>query len=107
MRSVTGPPRDDRPDVATGTGRAAVSTWRVWVTDDDLRDARAAWDRARDGGAPPDRVLDLLEELERLTRARAYQAAGDPPAGGTAGTVPAQSLGGRRFLRPPRLPVAG
>lgn len=62
---------------------AVDATWRVWVTEGDLREARAAWLRARDGGAPVDRVADLLEELERLTRTAVYQATGDP-AGGAA-----------------------
>ena len=48
-------------------------TWRVWVTDEDIRQATNAWLAAVDGGAPTDRVDDLREELQRLWRAGAYQ----------------------------------
>ncbi len=48
-------------------------TWRVWVTDADIRQATNAWLAAVDGGAPIDRVEDLREELQRLWRAGAHQ----------------------------------
>ncbi len=112
MRSVTGGPahagqvRDDGADRDGDGGLPGArppATWRVWVTERDLRDARDAWVRARDGGAPPDRVRDLLDELERLIRTSTFQAQGDPWA---TGTVPSRksavpSLIGRRSLRPP------
>jgi hypothetical protein len=83
--------------------------WRVWVTEADIRAAREAWVTARDAGAPADRVLDLLQELERLTRTAVLQSAGDPSATGrdaVARRVP--SFTARRFLRPPaRLSAVG
>lgn len=86
------------------------TTWRVWVTAADVRAARVAWIEARESGAPPERVLDLLQELDRLSCTLAYQAAGDTwPTGAEAATdavVP--SFTTRRFLRPAaRLSVAG
>ncbi len=80
-----------------------TATWRVWVTEHDRRAARDAWARARDGGAPPDRVQDLLEELERLVRTATYQAEGDPWSSGRgrSSTPVVASLHARRSLRPP------
>jgi hypothetical protein len=52
-------------------------TWRVWVTDDDIRQATDAWLAAVDGGAPTDRVDDLREELQRLWRAGSCQLTAD------------------------------
>ncbi len=49
--------------------------WRVWVTDDDIRQATEAWLAAVDHGASSDRLDDLREELHRLWRAGAYQMA--------------------------------
>jgi hypothetical protein len=81
---------------------APTDTWRVWVTEDDLREARAAWARARDAGAPADRVGDLREELERLSRTAAYQATGDAWDNGRGLDVVRRmpSLAARRLLRP-------
>ena len=84
--------------------------WRVWVTEADIGAAREAWVSARDAGAPADRVLDLLQELERLTRTAALPVGGGP-RGAQAGTAVARrvpSFTARRFLRPPaRLSAAG
>ena len=52
-------------------------TWRVWVRDEDIRNATDAWLAAVDGGDPADRVDDLREELQRLWRAGAYQLTAD------------------------------
>lgn len=50
-----------------------MDMWRVWVTDEDIRQAADAWLAAVDDGAPVDRVDDLREELARLWRAGAHQ----------------------------------
>jgi hypothetical protein len=73
------------------------------VSESDLRAARTAWVRARDGGAPAERVRDLQEELERLLQTALYQAEGDPASTGrgSAKVRVVQSLSSRRFLRPP------
>jgi hypothetical protein len=83
--------------------KPAGSAWRVWVSENDLRDARAAWMRARDGGAPPEQVRELLDELERLIRTAVYQAEGDPEPTwrGPRNPTAVASLSARRFLRPP------
>ena len=90
---------------------APTDTWRVWVTEDDLREARTAWVRARDAGAPAERVRDLREELERLSRTAAYQAAGDAWDTGRGLDRDAvrrtPSLVERRLQRPARFSVAG
>lgn len=52
-------------------------TWRVWVTDADIRQATDAWLSALDGGAPEDRVEDLRQELQRLWRAEVNQVSID------------------------------
>ena len=85
-------------------------TWRVWVTDEDVHRARSAWVRARDDGAPADRVRDLLEEWERLSRTATLQSAGDPWSSATelrAVTHTATSRALRRAERPVPLRVAG
>ncbi len=100
MSRPTGRPTGTPPLTMTTT--ATATDWRVRVTERDLRDARDAWVRARDAGAPADRVQDLREEHERLVRAAAYQAAGDPPVAGTASSTRAvASWTARRSLRPP------
>lgn len=83
--------------------------WRVWVTEDDLRAARTAWAQARDDGAPVERVLDLLAELERMTRTAALQASGDPwwSSHEVRAVRVVPSVAARRLLRPPRLTAAG
>lgn len=57
----------------TAPSSAPTSTaeaWRVRVSDEDVRQARDAWLRARHGGAPAERVRELRQDLERLWRAR-------------------------------------
>lgn len=56
---------------------APEQAWRVHVSPEDIRAAHDAWLRARDAGAPSDRLRDLREELERIVRAQALQTAGD------------------------------
>jgi len=52
---------------------SGLDTWRVWVTDADIRQATDAWLSALDGGAPVERVDDLRDELRRLWRAEVHQ----------------------------------
>jgi len=49
--------------------------WVVRVTDDDIRAAKADWQRARDAGADPRRVAGLHDDLRRLVAAQAQQIA--------------------------------
>jgi hypothetical protein len=51
--------------------------WRVRVTPEDVRSAHDAWLHAHDTGAPSERLRDLREDLERIVRAQALQAAGE------------------------------
>lgn len=81
-------------------------TWRVWVTEGDLREARAAWLQARDGGAPPDRVLELREELERMTRTAAFQSAGDLASSRRDPGPLRVPSPVRRSIRPPQVSAA-
>ena len=47
----------------------------VTVQERDVTEARAAWLAAENGGAPPARVEELLDDYARLVRARAAQQA--------------------------------
>lgn len=53
------------------------STWRVDVTDADIRAAKEAWVAARDGDATPARVDELYAGYERLVRTQARQIAAE------------------------------
>ena len=59
------------------TSDHGIDSWRVRVTDADIRRATDDWLAALDLGAPSDRVDDLLQELQRLWRAGVRQLAGD------------------------------
>ncbi|MDM7853683.1 hypothetical protein [Cellulomonas alba] len=50
-------------------------SWVVRVTDEDIRAAKADWERARDAGADPRRVAGLHDDLRRLVGAQAQQLA--------------------------------
>lgn len=47
--------------------------WRIDVTDDDVAAAKRAWMRAREEGAPSERIALLYADLEMLWRAQAKQ----------------------------------
>ncbi|WP_024287282.1 hypothetical protein [Cellulomonas sp. KRMCY2] len=47
--------------------------WRVDLTDEDILAARNAWWDAREGGAPPERVQVLWDDLGRLMREQVRQ----------------------------------
>ncbi len=67
----------DAPDRPADEEVTMRDTWRVWVTDEDIRQATDAWLAAVDGGAPHDWVEDLREEVQRLWRAGACQTTVD------------------------------
>jgi hypothetical protein len=45
----------------------------VYVTSEDIRQARAAWEQARDRGDSPERVALLRRDMEQLWRLQAHQ----------------------------------
>jgi uncharacterized protein YecT (DUF1311 family) len=52
-------------------------SWRIEVTDSDIRVAKRAWIAARDGDAPEAAVDRLYEDLRMLISAQAQQIADD------------------------------
>lgn len=52
-------------------------TWRLVVTDADVRAAKVVWLAARDGGSSAERVEMLFGDLQRVIHAQAQQMAED------------------------------
>lgn len=59
------------------TPNVAESAWRVDLTDDDILAARNAWWDAYQGGAPPERVQLLWDDLGWLMRRQVRQLVTD------------------------------
>lgn len=53
------------------------ATWRIDVTDADIRLAKRAWIAARDGDAPTTRTDQLYDDLRMLVHTQAQQIADD------------------------------
>ena len=66
-----------------------VPTYTIDVTNDDIRAALEAWERAGAAGAPAHRIDQLWGDVERLSRTQAWQLIEAIQAHGGLGRAPA------------------